>query len=121
MVDSWEVWADDFKPFHTDHMAIILSGLAMTLLKVVIVLVGCRCTTSLFLVGNFEYLNASNFVEWTFKAQAEMIRQTTLRYYVTYIGIDITGMGTGVSQLVKQFFPNVTEFSYSPEVKHGLS
>ena len=55
-----------------------------------------------------------------FKNQAEMIRQTTLRYYVTYIGIDITGMGTGVSQLVKQFFPNVTEFSYSPEVKPDL-
>jgi hypothetical protein len=29
-------------------------------------------------------------------------------------------MGTGVAQLVKQFFPNVTVFSYSPEVKTKL-
>jgi len=39
------------------------------------------------------------------------------RYWVTYIGIDITGMGAGVAQIVKTFFPNLVTFSYSPEVK----
>jgi len=42
------------------------------------------------------------------------------RYWVTYIGIDITGMGTGVAQIVKTFFPNLVTFSYSPEVKTRL-
>ena len=37
-----------------------------------------------------------------------------------HIGIDITGMGTGVAQLVRQFFPGVTTFSYSPEIKTRL-
>ena len=32
----------------------------------------------------------------------------------------MTGMGSGVAQLVKQFFPNLTTFSYSPEVKTRL-
>ena len=39
---------------------------------------------------------------------------------MTYIGIDATGMGTGVAQLVRQFFPGVTVFNYSPEVKTRL-
>jgi hypothetical protein len=43
-----------------------------------------------------------------------------MRYWVTYIGIDITGMGSSVAQLVRQFFPNVVTFSYSPEVKTRL-
>lgn len=55
-----------------------------------------------------------------FKSQAEQIRQITLRYNVTYIGLDTTGMGTGVAQLVRQFFPALTTFSYSPEVKTQL-
>ena len=39
---------------------------------------------------------------------------------MTYIGIDTTGMGAGVAQLVKQFFPGLRTFSYSPEVKTRL-
>eukprot|EP01133_Synstelium_polycarpum_P009653 gene9653-11280_t len=51
---------------------------------------------------------------------AEDQKPTIARYWVTYIGIDITGTGSGVAQLVKQFFPNITTFSYSPEVKTRL-
>ena len=39
---------------------------------------------------------------------------------VTYIGIDVTGMGYGVAELVRQFFPALTTFTYSPEVKSNL-
>lgn len=55
-----------------------------------------------------------------FTAQAETIRQVTLRYWVTYIGIDTTGLGSAVAQLVRQFFPGLKTFSYSPEVKTRL-
>ena len=47
-------------------------------------------------------------------------RRRPLSKWVTYIGIDVTGLGSGVAQLVRQFFPNVTTFSYSPEVKTRL-
>ncbi|MGQ5344751.1 phage terminase large subunit family protein, partial [Xanthomonas arboricola pv. corylina] len=42
-----------------------------------------------------------------FAKQAAEIERITRRYWVTYIGIDTTGMGSGVAQLVKQFFPNL--------------
>lgn len=48
------------------------------------------------------------------------IRAITLRYNVTYIGIDTTGMGYGVAELVRAFFPALTTFNYSPEVKSQL-
>lgn len=67
--------------------------------------------------GKFRVLERHQFRVMDFAAQAEAIRKVTLRYWVTYIGVDVTGMGSGVAQLVRQFFPNVTTFSYSPEVK----
>jgi hypothetical protein len=70
--------------------------------------------------GKFRVLERFQFRGLDFAAQAEAIRQITKRYWVTYIGIDITGMGSGVAQLVKQFFPNITTFSYSPQIKTDL-
>ena len=55
-----------------------------------------------------------------FTVQAETIRQVTRRYNVAYIGIDTTGLGSAVAQLVRQFFPAVKTFSYNPEVKTRL-
>jgi hypothetical protein len=65
-------------------------------------------------------LERHQFRGMNFDAQAEAIRMVTQRYWVTYIGIDTTGMGSGVAQLVRQFFPGLTTFSYSPEVKSRL-
>ena len=55
-----------------------------------------------------------------FEAQAEAIRKITQRYNVAYIGIDVTGIGQGVYQLVSKFFPAARAFHYSPEVKTQL-
>jgi hypothetical protein len=52
-----------------------------------------------------------------FDAQAKSIRAICDRYNVAYIGIDTTGIGEGVYQLVKQFFPAVTAIQYNPNVK----
>lgn len=70
--------------------------------------------------GKFRVLDRFQFRGMDFEAQAEKIRQLTQIYWVTYIGIDTTGMGTGVAQLVRQFFPGLRTFSYSPEVKTQL-
>ncbi|MBF3543502.1 hypothetical protein ISG10_38300, partial [Burkholderia pseudomallei] len=37
-----------------------------------------------------------------------------------YIAIDTTGMGQGVYQLVRKFFPAAVALNYSPEVKTRL-
>ncbi|MFS7561806.1 hypothetical protein [Klebsiella pneumoniae] len=48
------------------------------------------------------------------------ITKLTEQYNVTYIGIDSTGVGHGVYENVKAFFPAVREFVYSPNVKNAL-
>lgn len=70
--------------------------------------------------GMFRVLERHQWRGMDFEAQAEAIKQITLRFNVTYIGIDVTGMGIGVYQIVQKFFPQVTRFDYSPEVKSQL-
>lgn len=70
--------------------------------------------------GKFRLLERHQFRGMDFLAQAQAIREMCGRYEVTYIGIDATGMGLGVYQLVKQFFPGATQILYSPEVKTRL-
>ena len=49
-----------------------------------------------------------------FAEQAEFIRKVTQRYWVTFIGVDTTGMGSGVAQLVRQFFPGCAPSATRP-------
>ncbi|HJW26419.1 MAG TPA: terminase ATPase subunit family protein [Rhodocyclaceae bacterium] len=119
MVDSWVVW-DDFKPFalrplgwrevwvgydpsHTgDSAALVVVA------------------PPLVPGGKFRILDRVSFKGMDFDGQAERIRKVTECYNVTYIGIDTTGIGQGVYQLVKQFFPAARAFQYSPDVKVRL-
>ena len=53
-------------------------------------------------------------------AQAEFIERMTKCYNVEHIGIDVTGMGDSVAQLVEKFFPNVTRYRYTPDLKSAM-
>jgi len=70
--------------------------------------------------GKFRVLERHQWKGMDFAAQAKSIEDLTRRFAVEYIGIDATGIGQGVFQLVQQFFPAAREISYSPEVKTGL-
>lgn len=48
------------------------------------------------------------------------LKKLKQQYNVTYIGIDSTGVGLGVYENVKMFFPAVKEFVYDPNVKNIL-
>lgn len=119
MVDSWEVW-NDYKPFALRPLGErsvwvgydpALSGDSA----------GCVVVAPPVIEGGkFRVIEKHQWHGMDFAAQAENIRKITERYNVTYIGIDVTGIGHGVHQLVKQFFPAVQAFSYSPEVKQRL-
>lgn len=119
MVDAWETWLD-YKPFtqrpygyrpvwvgydpsHTGDTA----GL---------VVLAPPSTPG----GVFRVLERHQFRGLDFEAQAEAIRKITQTYAVTYIGIDVTGIGQGVYQLVSKFFPQATAINYSVEVKTRL-
>jgi hypothetical protein len=120
MVDSWVEWADVFKPLavrpygwrpvwvgydpsHTGDTA----GL---------VVIAPPATPG----GKFRVLERHQFRGLDFEAQAEAIRQITLRYNVEHISIDTTGLGQGVYQLVTKFFPAAKELNYSLELKTRL-
>ncbi|MFB4985115.1 oxidoreductase, partial [Enterobacter hormaechei subsp. oharae] len=42
------------------------------------------------------------------------------KYTVDYIGIDATGIGQGVYQLVRSFFPAARAIRYTPEMKTAM-
>lgn len=120
MVDSWEEWAADFKPLALrpfGHEPVVVgydpsdTGDAAAL----VVLALPRAPGDPFRVLHREQFKGADF-----EAQAEAIRRVTLQYNVVHIGIDATGMGEGVHQIVAKFFPNARAYKYSPEVKARL-
>ncbi|GHD59897.1 terminase ATPase subunit family protein [Jeongeupia chitinilytica] len=119
MVDSWDVWTDvkphANRPF-ADRAVWLgydpsLNGDSAGLVVLAPPLVAG---------GKFRVLEKHQWRGMDFEAQASAIRAITERYRVTYIGIDATGIGQGVYQLVRQFFPAAEQISYSPEVKTRL-
>ncbi|WJD68399.1 terminase ATPase subunit family protein [Pseudomonas asiatica] len=119
MVDSWTEW-DDYKPFaarpFADRQVWVGYDPAETGDTAGLIVVAPPLVPG----GKFRVLERHQFRGMDFNSQAETIRKVTQRYWVTYIGIDTTGMGSAVAQLVRQFFPGVRTFSYNPEVKTRL-
>jgi len=70
--------------------------------------------------GKFRILEHHQWKGMDFAAQAEAIKALTEKYRVEYIGIDATGIGQGVFQLVRAFYPAAREIRYSPEVKTAM-
>ncbi len=121
MVDSWELW-DDVKPFAMRPFANRPVWIGYDPAKggqgdsagcVVI-------APPLVSGGKFRVLEKHQWKGMDFQAQSAAIKAMTQRYNVMYIGIDVTGIGEGVYQLVKQFFPAVRPFQYNPVVKSRL-
>ena len=122
MVDSWDLW-EDFRaeaprPIGNAQVSIGYdpskgtgggdpSGLTVNALP-----------TSAY--DAFRVLEKHQLAGQDFDGQAGFIRSLCNRYNVVDIGIDTTGIGTGVHQLVKQFFPGVRALQYSPELKQRM-
>jgi phage terminase large subunit-like protein len=70
--------------------------------------------------GKYRVIERRQFRGLDYEDQAEQIRQMTLKYNVTHIGIDTTGIGSSVYQLVRKFFPAAVQYQYNPEVKGQL-
>lgn len=119
MVDSWVEWTDfkhfasrpfgyrevwiGYDPAHTGDSA----GLVVI-------------APPLVAGGKFRVLEKHQFKGLDFAGQADKIKKLTQAYNVTHIGIDTTGIGQGVFQLVRQFFPMAKAFNYSVDVKTRL-
>ncbi|MGY0155906.1 terminase ATPase subunit family protein [Edwardsiella tarda] len=122
MVDSWEIWAD-FEPLAARPFGWREVWIGYDPAK------GTQSGDSAGCVviappnapgGKFRILERHQWRGMDFSAQAAAIRALTQQYNVTYIGIDSTGVGHGVYENVKLFFPAVREFVYNPNVKNAL-
>ncbi|MEW5251604.1 terminase ATPase subunit family protein [Microbulbifer discodermiae] len=118
-VDSWEVW-EDIKPF-----ALRPYGARPVWIGYDPGLdgdgAGCVVVAPPAVPGGkFRVLEKHRWKGQDFESQAKQIRAMTERYAVAYIAIDTTGLGTGVYQLVRKFFPAAVALNYSPAVKTEL-
>ncbi len=119
MVDSWLEW-DDFKPFAArpfGHKPVWLGyDPADTGDSAGLIVLAPPITPN----AAFRALEKHQFRGLDFEAQAQAIKKITEKYSVQYLGIDATGLGSAVYQLVKVFYPAARAFRYSPEVKSQL-
>ncbi|ENA1773678.1 terminase family protein [Yersinia ruckeri] len=119
MVDSWEVWKDvgllSLRPFGERPVWIGYDPASTGDSA------GCAVVAPpLVPGGKFRVLERHQWKGMDFAVQAANIKALTDRYNVTYIGIDDTGLGRSVTQLVRQFFPAVRAIHYSVEMKTDL-
>jgi uncharacterized protein YjcR len=70
--------------------------------------------------GKFRILEKHSWRGHSFTYQAAQVKKLCERFNVVHIGIDITGVGYGVFDLVRDFFPRATPIHYSLETKNTL-
>ncbi|WP_312226236.1 terminase large subunit domain-containing protein, partial [Stutzerimonas nitrititolerans] len=70
--------------------------------------------------GKFRILEKHSWRGTSFTHQAAQVKKLTERFNVQHIGIDITGVGYGVFDLVRDFYPRATPIHYSLEAKNAL-
>jgi hypothetical protein len=70
--------------------------------------------------GKFFVIEKLNLYNKAWQYQAAEIKRLTQEYNVEYIGIDMTGPGSGVYETVSRFFPAAEGIMYSAEVKTKL-
>ncbi len=70
--------------------------------------------------GKFRILEKHSWRGHSFTYQADQVKKLTERFNVQHIGIDTTGIGYGVFDLVRTFYPRATAIHYSLETKNVL-
>jgi uncharacterized protein YjcR len=118
-VDSWDVWSKDFDPYalrpYRDGEVWIGYDPAESAAgdDAALVIVAAPKTPG----GKFRVLEKHRLKGLGFQEQADKILEQLDRYHVTYIGIDSTGVGASVFQLVQRRFPTAKRIDYSVPVK----
>ena len=69
--------------------------------------------------GKFRILEKIK-LKGAFSYQAARIEELTQKYNVQFIGVDCTGVGLGVFEQIKAFYPRVTAIHYGMETKTNL-
>lgn len=122
-VDSWDAWASDWQPFAPrpfGYRGVWVgydpSGGAPDGDACGLVVVAPADGPG----GAFRVLERHRLTGNDYAAQAAFIKSVCERFNVLRMGIDVTGLGAAVLELVVRFFPLATGIHYSPEVKAQL-
>ncbi|MGV3511913.1 MAG: terminase large subunit domain-containing protein [Novosphingobium sp.] len=120
MVDSWDAWAKDFEPYALRPYAGEVwlgydpnaseSGTGDDAALVAV-------AAPIKVGGKFRVLEKKRLKGMEFPEQAAAVREFYDKYNVTKIGIDTTGAGKAVHQLVSKWFPMAQAINYSVGVK----
>lgn len=120
MVDSWDAWAKDFQPYALrPYAGEVWLGYDPNASEngtgddAALVAVAAPSKIG----GKFRVLEKKRLKGLDFAAQAEAVREFYDKYNVTKIGIDITGAGKAVHQLVSKWFPMAHAITYSVATK----
>nr|WP_315543858.1 terminase family protein [uncultured Aggregatibacter sp.] len=118
-VDSLEEW-HDFKPFYQRPF-----GNREVWLGYDPAFTGDRAALAIVAPprvegGDYRVLHKQTFHGMDFEAQASRIKQFCDDYNVSRIVIDKTGMGSGVFQEVKKFYPMVQGLDYNADLKNEM-
>jgi len=68
----------------------------------------------------FRLLEAVDLSGNDFEAMASEIKLLTEKYNVQHIGVDTTGIGYGVWEMITKFYPNAEPIHYNPIIKNQL-
>ena len=82
-----------------------------------------KCVVLLIPENKKEGFDVVEEFEWRgfhWSWQAEQIQGLLERYNVKHIGIDCSGVGNGVAEMVKAFYPQAMLITYSQQVKQNL-
>ena len=118
-VDSFEEW-HDFKPFYQRPF-----GNREVWLGYDPAFTGDRAALAIVAPprvegGDYRVLHKQTFHGMDYETQASRIKQFCDDYNVSRIVIDKTGMGSGVFQEVKKFYPTVQGLDYNADLKNEM-
>ncbi|MBN6064178.1 terminase large subunit domain-containing protein [Aggregatibacter actinomycetemcomitans] len=118
-VDSLEEW-HDFKPFYQrpfgNREVWLGYDPAFTVDRAALAIVAPPRVEG----GDYRVLHKQTFHGMDYETQASRIKQFCDDYNVSRIVIDKTGMGSGVFQEVKKFYPTVQGLDYNADLKNEM-
>lgn len=122
MVDSWEAWKADFDPFALRPYGDLPVWIGYDPAEsaagddaAMVIIAAPRDPKDKFRVLEKHRLKGLDFA-----AQAEKIIEQLGRYNVQFIGIDTTGVGSAVWQLVTRKFPMAKRYDYNVALKTAM-
>ncbi len=70
--------------------------------------------------GPFRVIEEFEWRGFHWSWQAEQVQALLGRYNVQHIGVDCSGIGSGVGEMIKAFYPNVMLINYTQQSKQNL-